>query len=223
MTLSSVVDLIKEHLDSLNIKYTITREADTEFTFHLDYISKNKVNVLLKILSESGFFVTFNNGQYVVMMDKNGQRISFMFGNDLLYKIRVYTTAKPKPFAVKVHRLESVGVQYREDVLEHNNIIITVKISKEIKNLLISYSCKIGKTAGELIRYTLANTILNSKEIDANYDDKKLLDGDTGVLSIKMDKKLLEKLDNFAINHKVTRSKVLRYAVYLILKNAGVF
>ncbi len=141
----SVVDLIKEHLDSLNVKYTITREAETEFTFHLDYISKDKINVLLKVLSDNGFFVTFNNGQYVVMMDKNGQRVSFMFGNDLLYKIRVYTTAKPKPFAVKVHRLESVGIQYR-DVIEHNNIIITVKISNKMKNLLISYSRKIGRT-----------------------------------------------------------------------------
>ena len=218
----SVVDLIKEHLDSLNIKYTITREADTEFTFHLDYISKNKINVLLKILSENGFFVTFNNSQYIVMMDKNGQRVSFMFGNDLLYKIRVYTTAKPKPFAVKVHRLESVGIQYR-DVLEHSKIIITVKISNKIKNLLILYSRKTGKTAGELIRYTLATTILNSKEIGTDYDDKKLLDGDISVLSLKINKKLLEKLDNFAINHKVTRSEVLRYTVYIILKNAGVF
>ncbi len=218
----SVVDLIKEHLDSLNVKYTITREAETEFTFHLDYISKDKINVLLKVLSDNGFFVTFNNGQYVVMLDKNGQRVSFMFGNDLLYKIRVYTTVNPKPFAVKVHRLESVGIQYR-DVIEHNNIIITVKISNKMKNLLILYSRKIGKTAGELIRYTLANTILNSKEINADYDDRKILDGDIGVLSIKMNKKLLENLDNFAINHKVTRSEVVRYAVYLILKNAGVF
>jgi len=219
----SVVDLIKEHLDSLNIKYTITREADTEFTFHLDYISKNKINVLLKILSENGFFVTFNNSQYIVMLDKNGQRVSFMFGNDLLYKIRVYTTVKPKPFAVKVHRLKSVGIQYRDDIVEHNNIIITVKISNKIKNLLILYSRKIGKTAGELIRYTLATTILNSKEFDAGYNDRKLLDGDIGVLSLKINKKLLEKLDNFATNRKVTRSEVLRYTVYIILKNAGVF
>lgn len=216
----SVVDLIKEHLDSLSIKYTITRETDTEFTFHLDYISKNKVNVLLKILSESGFFVTFNNSQYVVMIDKNGQRISFMFGNDLLYKIRVYTTTEPKPFAVKVQRLESVGIEYR-DVLGHR--IITVRISMKIKNLLILYSRNIGKTVGELIRCTLANTVLSSKEFDVDYDDEKLLDGDIGVLPIKMNKKLLENLDNFAINHKVTRSKVIRYAVYLILKNAGVF
>ncbi|AME30046.1 hypothetical protein AZ270_gp23 [Acidianus tailed spindle virus] len=217
----SVVDLIKEHLDFLSIKYIITREADTEFTFHLDYISKNKVNVLSKILSENGFFVTFNNSQYIVMMDKNGQRVSFMFGDDLLYKIRVYTTAKPKHFAVKVHRLRSVRVQYRDDIVEHNNIIITLKISKKIKDLLILYSRKIGKTAGELIRCTLANTIL--KEFDADYDDKKLLDGDISVLSLKINKKLLEKLDNFATNHKVTRSAVVRYIVYLILKNAGVF
>ncbi len=43
----SVVDLIKEHLDSLNVKYTITREAETEFTFHLDYISKDKINLAI--------------------------------------------------------------------------------------------------------------------------------------------------------------------------------
>jgi len=92
--------------------------------------------------------------------------------------------------------------------------VVTLKLEEELLQKLDLYAMNSGVTRSDVIREAL-ESYLTSATI------KRRIRKTMKIITVKLEEKLLQKLDLYAINSRVTRSDIIREALKQYLSGKG--